>query len=82
MANLNVRNVPDRLYRRIRKLAEQDRRSLTAEVIAILSDGVERRERLREGASKLQRIREHSSTLDLPENWGDSTELLREDRAR
>ena len=44
MATLHVRNVPDKLYKRIHKLAEAENRSVTAEVIRLLSQGVQARE--------------------------------------
>lgn len=41
MATLNVKNVPDRLYKRLRLRAQKERRSISQEVIHILSDVVE-----------------------------------------
>ena len=35
MATLHVRNVPEKLYKRIQKLAEEENRSVTAEVIQL-----------------------------------------------
>ncbi len=37
MATLHVRNVPEKLYKRIQKLAQIENRSLTAEVNPTLS---------------------------------------------
>lgn len=82
MATLHVRNVPDRLYRRIQKLAEEDNRSLTAEVIEILARGVKAREERRGTAEIIEHIRRQSRTRELPGDWTDSTELIREDRRR
>lgn len=82
MATLHVRNVPDKLYRRIRKFAEEDNRSLTAEVIEILARGVEARQKHRGTAEIIERIRRQSRTRELPGDWTDSTELIREDRRR
>jgi antitoxin FitA len=82
MATLHVRNVPDKLYKRIQKLAEQENRSLTAEVIQLLSRGLEVHEARRGAASVIARIRESSRKRVLPGGWVDSAALIREDRAR
>lgn len=44
MATLNVKNVPDALYRRLRKRARERRRSVAQEVTLILEEAVERSE--------------------------------------
>jgi plasmid stability protein len=46
MATLHIRNVPETLYQRLQNLAAQERRSLNAQVITLLSRSVE------EGSSK------------------------------
>ena len=66
MATLHVRNVPDKLYKRIHKLAEQENRSLTAEVIQLLSQGLQAREAGRGVAAVIDRIRQQSRKVDLP----------------
>ena len=40
MATLNVKNFPDRLYRRIRQRAGKNRRSIAQEVVHLLTDAV------------------------------------------
>lgn len=40
MATLNIKNFPDDLYRRLRELAEQERRSVSQQVIHFLDDAV------------------------------------------
>ena len=82
MATLHVRNVPDKLYKRIHKLAEAENRSVTAEVIRLLSQGVQAREARRGVADVLDRIRRRAQKVELPRGWTDSAELLREDRSR
>lgn len=82
MATLHVRNVPDKLYRRIQKLAQQENRSLTAEVVDLLTRGIEVRETRQGAAALLQRIQHQARKAVLPAGWKDSTELLREDRSR
>jgi len=44
MATLNVKNLPDALYRRLQKRARERRRSVAQEVTLILEEAVERRE--------------------------------------
>lgn len=41
MATLNVKNLPDKLYRRLRAQAKRNRRSTAQEVTQILSDALE-----------------------------------------
>ncbi|MEX2164621.1 MAG: hypothetical protein WD823_10305 [Sulfuricaulis sp.] len=82
MATLHVRNVPDKLYKRIQKLAEAENRSVTAEVIRLLSQGVQAREARRGVADVIDRIRRRAQKVELPRGWTDSTELIREDRSR
>lgn len=43
MATLNIKNMPDALYRKLQKRAKQQRRSLAQEVTQILSQAVEGR---------------------------------------
>ncbi len=80
MATLTLRGVPEELMERLRKRAEQDRRSVNAETIhfleEILSDAEQREQRL----AALERILERAKQLK-PASV-DSVELLREDRER
>ncbi len=46
MATLNVKNVPAALYRRLQARAKKQRRSLSQEVLQILSEAVEANEPL------------------------------------
>jgi antitoxin FitA len=82
MATLHVRNVPEKLYKRIQKLAEDENRSVTAEVIQLLSQGLQAREARRGAAAVIERIRQRAQKVELPRGWKDSAELLREDRSR
>lgn len=41
MATLNVKNLPDSLYKKLRARAKRDRRSLAQEVIQILTQATE-----------------------------------------
>ena len=83
MAILHVRNVPDELYERIKKRARSTRRSLSAEVLALLERGLDgdKREsapRQTSMAEILEEMRRERSTRA----WDgvDSVELIREDR--
>ena len=44
MATLNIKNMPDALYRKLQKRAKQQRRSLAQEVTQILAEGRRRPE--------------------------------------
>jgi plasmid stability protein len=80
MAILHVRNVPQELYERLQRRAEAQRRSLSAEVITLLTWAVEEAERSPE--TTLAGIRERR--FFRPEEVGapDSTAILRQDRGR
>lgn len=41
MANLNIRNLPDKAYKKIKELAQQNKRSINSEVVYILTDVLE-----------------------------------------
>ena len=80
MPTLHVRNVPERLYGRIRSLAQARKRSLSAEVIMLLDQAVESRElrAQRAGAlAEIDRLRFQPSE-ELPP----AEALIREDRDR
>jgi len=80
MSILHVRNVPEQLYERIKARAETQRRSLSAEVIALLESALEEAER--DTATTLQAIRERRERYPISPDAPDSTLLLREDRDR
>ena len=42
MATLNIKNLPDRLYKKLTERAKREHRSIAQEVIHLLSDAVER----------------------------------------
>lgn len=77
--NVTVKNIPDKVYRTVKRAAEQDGRSLNAQIIRILeaeSDEIERRKRMRESSEELERFVASLPPLD------DSAPLIREDRER
>lgn len=80
MNTLHVRSVPDDLYERIRSLANARNRSLSAEVITLLSQAVELEERRMKQARVLTSIQRRR--FKVPQNAPSSLDLLREDRER
>lgn len=80
MPTLHVRNVPDKLYQYIQKLAENEGRSLTTEVVQLLHHGIRARAARRDTANLIARIRREAAKTRLPRGWTDSGKLLREDR--
>lgn len=78
MATLHIRQFPDVLHRRLAKLAEMERRSLSAEVIVLLKRELNARPRSQSAVlAELDRLRFRPSR-PVPS----SLELLREDRRR
>lgn len=82
MATLHVRNVPETLYQRIQDLAQKENRSVTAEVIQLLSQGLKVRETHRDASTIIERIQERARKVVLPAGWVDSVDLVRKDRSR
>ncbi len=77
--NLTVKNIPDRVYRTVKRAAEQQGRSLNAQIIRVLETEaaeVERRRRMRESRAELEHFVASLPPLD------DSAPLIREDRKR
>ena len=83
MATLYVENVPDDLYQALRERAREHRKSITAEVLALLAENVvtaaERKAR-QQFLKQAQRLRSHRSrsTGAFPA----SETMQREDRGR
>jgi plasmid stability protein len=80
MATLHVRNVPETLYDQIRQRAEARSRSLSAEVVVLLTHALE--DDRPSAAEVLDEIRRRRSFRPSAVGAPDSTTLLREDRAR
>ena len=80
MTILHVRNIPESLHQRLKTRAATQRRSLSAEVIALLEWAIEEAER--DPAPTLNAIRERRARYIVAPEAPDSTELLREDRER
>lgn len=80
MASITVKDIPDELYQRFKETAQQDRRSLNAEVIVAMETLIQQHLQLQERQAALQRINERRRRR--PRNVVDSLTLLREDRER
>lgn len=80
MPTLHVRNVPPRLHQKIRSLAEERNRSLSAEVIELLDRGVHDAELRGTQKRVLDQIRRNR--FKPPKGTPMSEELLRQDRER
>ncbi len=80
MPILHVRSVPEDLYERLRRLAEDRQRSLSAEVISLLYQAVDEAEARKRQGKLLAGVRRRRF-VPAP-GAPDSVELLREDRRR
>jgi hypothetical protein len=77
--NITVKNIPEPVYRAIKREAKKNRRSLNAQIIETLeaeAAEVERRRRLGNLRKELERFRAALPPLD------DSARLIRQDRER
>lgn len=83
MATLYVRNVPDDLYEALRKRARQNRRSITAEVLAVLEQNIPTSRELRARREVFRRLR-HLRSIPSPSAgpFPSTEEMVREDRRR
>ena len=83
MPTLYVENVPEDLYEALRARAQQNRKSISAEVLTLLSENIptaaelSRRQQLVERA---RQIRNRKTLRNGP--FSTSEEMLRKDRAR
>jgi plasmid stability protein len=83
MATLYVENVPDELYEALRNQAKARRRSIAAEVLALLEENVPTARELKsrhEWVRKLARLRKQQQTSDR--SFPSAEEMIREDRER
>ena len=79
MATLYVRDVPEKLYKRLRARARRNGRSLNAEVLELIDEAV-----LRELTSDeiTDRLAELAAEIDLPPDAPRPEEIIREERDR
>lgn len=80
MATLHVRNVPETIYERLRQRAQQQNRSLSAEVLILLENALD--ESQLNQTEVLSGIRQRRFFKPDGVNAPNSTELLRSDRNR
>jgi plasmid stability protein len=83
MATLYVRNVPDELYQALRKRARQNRRSIAAEVLALLEQHIPTARELRSRREVIRRL-QHLRSIPSPSAgpFPSTEEMVREDRSR
>jgi len=79
VATLYVRDVPEKLYKRLRARARRNGRSLNAEVLELIDEAV-----LRELTSDefTDRLAELAAEIDLPPDAPRPEEIIREERDR
>jgi plasmid stability protein len=83
MATLYVENVPDDLYEALRKRAKSRRRSIAAEVLALLQENIPTKKQLQAREELFQRILRMRE--EIPQSEGpfpSAEEMIREDRER
>ena len=83
MATLYVENVPDDIYKALRKRARANRKSIAAEVIALLEQNIPTEEELKRRARVLRRLGRLRAKPPLtPGPFPSAEEMIREDRER
>ena len=83
MATLYVENVPEDLYEALRKRARNQKRSIAAEVLALLEQNIPTERELKrrhEFVLKLKRLRASAHRPSGP--FPSAEEMIREDRSR
>lgn len=80
MNTLHVRSIPDDLYQRLKQLANTRNRSLSAQVMEMLSQALEEEELRSKQTAALTSIRRRRFTP--PASSPTSLDLLHEDRKR
>jgi plasmid stability protein len=83
MATLYVENVPDDLYEALRSRAKARRRSIAAEVLALLKENIPTEQELKarhEWVGKLARMRKQRTLSGR--KFPSAEEMIREDRER
>ena len=81
MANVMVRNIPEKDYAELQQNAKQNGRSISAEILSLLADKaamIRRRRRMKKAIRNLDRVREEVSKK-YPVNY-EMLELIREER--
>lgn len=82
MATLYVENVPDDLYSALRSQARHNRKSIAAEVIAMIEQSVVTPKELRAREKFLEKVKALRARAGTPGHFPSSEEIQREDRSR
>ncbi len=83
MATLYVENVPDELYEALRSQAKARRRSIAAEVVALLEENVPTAEALKSRHEWFRKIMElRKQEVASGRTYPSAEEMIREDRER
>ena len=83
MATLYVENVPDDVYKALRKRAKANQKSIAAEVIELLKRNVPTEEELKRRREFYDRLSELRAAAPLtPGPFPSAEEMIREDRER
>ena len=83
MATLYVENVPEDVYKALRKRARENRKSIAAEVIALLKQSIPTESELKRRREFYDRLAELRAKPPLtPGPFPSAEELIREDRER
>jgi plasmid stability protein len=83
MATLYVENIPDDLYEALRGRARSRRRSIAAEVLALLEENIPTEQELKARQELLRRlIRMRAKRTTSRRAFPSSEEMLRKDRER
>ena len=83
MPTLYVENVPDNLYKALRKRAKENRKSIAAEVISLLEENVPTEEELKARRRFYERMKWFRSQQPAsPGPFPTAEEMQREDRER
>lgn len=83
MATLYVENVPDDIYKALRKRAKANRKSIAAEVIGLLKENIPTEAELKRRREFYDRLAELRAKPPLASGPFPSTEeMIREDRER
>ena len=80
MNTLHVRSIPEDLYQRLQNLAQRRNRSLSAQVVEMLTQALEEEERQKEQVLALSSIRRRRFTP--PAHSPSSLDMLHADRKR
>jgi plasmid stability protein len=83
MSTLQIRNLPDDVYREIKKLSEREHRSLSSQALALLEQALdEHGNRQKKRRAIIEEIRASEENWPEKESLPDPGELLAEDRKR